>query len=162
MDIIKAEVSMKKGILDEVETEENEEYLSVGSSIKVYVWLIAFCGILIFIGWLAFFKPKPVVITETKPETKPIETKSTMYEEFVFEDDCTIGVTKQDYSEVVQTIRASDQTGWMNLIRFGKAYFIPAGTKAKVIDYTLTLRRVRILDGNFEGVDGWCAMEYVK
>lgn len=158
---------MKKGIFDLIEdvTDDNkdDEYLSTRATVRAYVWIVLVMGILIFIGWLAFFKPKPVVVSDLSPtKVSTSETTLDLYREFVFEEKCPIGVTKQAYSELTRSLMSGDNAGVTNLIYSGKAFIIPAGTRAKIIEYTVTLRRVRILDGDFAGQDGWCAMEHVK
>lgn len=158
---------MKKGIFDLVEsiTDDNksDEYLRTRDTVRAYVWIALFMGVLIFIGWLVFFKPKPIVVSDLVPTTESTtETNIDLYREFVFEEKCPIGITKQDYSELTRALMSGDNAGVTNLIYSGKAFIVPTGTRAKIIEYTATLRRVRILDGDFAGQDGWCAMEHVK
>ncbi len=72
-----------------------------------------------------------------------------------------IGITKDDEDEVVKLSVAEDSTGLVKMVLDNKAFMAKNCSKAKLIESTFTLRRVRILDGDTAGFDGWLPFEWV-
>jgi hypothetical protein len=70
--------------------------------------------------------------------------------------------TKDGYEEMAKAGRAHDTVGLRQMVLAGKVFAVPVGTRARVIDMSFAMRRVRILDGKYKDAAGWLPFEYVK
>ena len=70
--------------------------------------------------------------------------------------------TKDGYDEMAKAGRAHDTVGLRQMVLTGRAFVVPVGTQARVIDTSFAMRRVRILDGKQKDAAGWLPFEYVK
>jgi hypothetical protein len=75
--------------------------------------------------------------------------------------DVLIAVNKAAFDEVITFSVADDTRGLLNLVIQGRAFFVPSGTRVKVIDPGIFKTRVRVLDGPLAGWDGWVVPEFV-
>jgi RNA polymerase subunit RPABC4/transcription elongation factor Spt4 len=73
-----------------------------------------------------------------------------------------IAVSKSAFEEWTKARIAKDDPGMKELVLSGKIFFVQTGTKAKIIDRDYLIRKVRILNGDKEGIAGWVAADYVK
>jgi len=73
-----------------------------------------------------------------------------------------LSTTKDGYDDINKGLAARDKVGLVNLIRTGRAFTVKRGTRAKVIDVTFAMRRVRIMDGEKVNAAGWLPFEYLK
>jgi RNA polymerase subunit RPABC4/transcription elongation factor Spt4 len=73
-----------------------------------------------------------------------------------------ISVSKEAFEEWTKARVAKDDQGMKNLIFLGKVFFVSSGTQAKIIDREYLIRKVRILNGDKEGIAGWVSANYVK
>jgi len=70
--------------------------------------------------------------------------------------------TKDGHDEMAKAGRAHDTVGLRQMVLTGRAFVVPVGTQARVIDTSFAMRRVRILDGKHKDAAGWLPFEYVK
>ncbi len=73
-----------------------------------------------------------------------------------------LGRTKNDYDSMAKAYRADDSHGRAQLLLSGRAFKVPAGTKARIIDQSWTMRQVRILEGQSVGRAGWIPAEWAR
>lgn len=57
---------------------------------------------------------------------------------------------------------ADDMQGIQELLLSGKGFVVTSGTRVKVIDTAFGRRKVRILENEMNGKNGWVPMEFVK
>jgi hypothetical protein len=72
-----------------------------------------------------------------------------------------VAVDKDSQGQLTQAQAIKDQHAVVQLVLAGKVLSVMDGTKVKVIDATLTLRQIRILEGPYEGRSGWVPFEFV-
>ncbi|MHB1167005.1 MAG: hypothetical protein ACYC0N_00505 [Carboxydocellales bacterium] len=77
-------------------------------------------------------------------------------------EDILVGITKDALSEAINCISNKDEYGFRELVLSGQIYTVPSKTKAKVIDRSWTMNKVRILEGKHTGEAGWVIMESTK
>lgn len=75
--------------------------------------------------------------------------------------DLPVADSQETNSEFLAVLKANDEYGYQRLFALGRMYRVKNGTKALVLERTHTLARVRILDGNYQGRDGWLPVEFV-
>jgi ribosomal protein L40E len=71
-----------------------------------------------------------------------------------------LGVSKGAHDKALQALAVKDNYGLGMLVTSGEVFEIKSGTKVKVIDSSLTLYEVRVIEGPQEGRSGWCLREY--
>lgn len=74
----------------------------------------------------------------------------------------SLGIDLDSYNEMLKSTQANDKRGWAELVLAGKIFLVDCKTSVRVIDRSMFLRRVRILEGPQKDLAGWCAYEYVK
>lgn len=77
-------------------------------------------------------------------------------------DTVWLGTTKNNMSELVHAVTIKNQEAVNYLFSSGKAFSVPAYTKVIILDESLTLTKVRILEGKYMGEVGWTCYEWVK
>jgi len=65
------------------------------------------------------------------------------------------------YDDYLNAMTAQDKYGIAELLTANKLFLVLNGTRVKVIDREMGIRKVRVLDGEMEGRAGWTAMEFV-
>lgn len=73
-----------------------------------------------------------------------------------------VAVSKEAFDEWTKARVANDKYGMGLLLASGKILTPKRGTKVLVIDRATFIRKVRILEGEYVGMSGWVAVEYVK
>lgn len=69
--------------------------------------------------------------------------------------------TKEGYEAISRAASVNDQYGVLEMMSSGQYYPVKSGTKVLVIDATISLRKVRILEGIHEGRSGWTSSTFV-
>ncbi len=72
------------------------------------------------------------------------------------------GVTKADFEEIANSIRINDKMGATKAVLQGRAFFIEPNTRVLVIDKSLELVRIRVLEGPTAARDGWVLKKWVR
>ncbi len=72
-----------------------------------------------------------------------------------------IGATNDDLDEFIYNVSNDDESANGTLIYQGRLALVEKGTKVKILDRKLTTTKVRVLEGLFEGFEGWTIMEAV-
>jgi hypothetical protein len=68
----------------------------------------------------------------------------------------------EDMNEVMDALIAKDDIGLQKMKAAGKFFVCPARTRARLINNGVVARRVRILEGDYYGEDGWVSTEFVQ
>lgn len=71
-----------------------------------------------------------------------------------------VATTKEAEAEFSKALNNKDTHAYNQLFADGKMIRIPAGTKAMVIDRSMNMAQVRILEGSHEGRAGWVPVEF--
>lgn len=140
----------------------------------IFAGLVAF----MLIGQMFGLGVKPADDTETKPRTESERALDEYAKAPILEpgDIARIGEgtggvfmatdleSGKEYSKFTD---ANDDTGVQNLLRAGRLYMVHSGTRAKVLErehweLLNTIVRVRILDGDMAGQEGWVRDIYLK
>ncbi len=77
-------------------------------------------------------------------------------------EDVLLATTEKNFDDFMKASIAGDTMGATDVVLNGGAYYVVAGTKAKVIDTSVGKRKVRILDGGMVGKVGWIPFEYIS
>jgi hypothetical protein len=72
-----------------------------------------------------------------------------------------ISPSEEISSEVTSALIAKDWYGLQELMLNKGVFAVPNGTKVLVIDISIGLRKVRVLEGDMQYKAGWLPMEYV-
>lgn len=72
-----------------------------------------------------------------------------------------IFATKELYEQYMKAVNANDQYGKLAVMSSGGFYPVKSGTKALVIERTMTMSKVRILEGVSTGKAGWTPWEFI-
>ena len=72
-----------------------------------------------------------------------------------------LAVDEQAYDELSSAMMAKDSYGCQELVNSGKVFLVEEGTEVLIIDRTLYLVKVRILEGTNQGKAGWVIHEAV-
>ena len=79
-------------------------------------------------------------------------------------NDCTgqtiLGATKESQDKITTALVANDEIGLAQLVITREAFMVDNCTKVKVIDTAVSLRQVRILEGEQVGKSGWLPYEW--
>ena len=81
--------------------------------------------------------------------------------------DVIVGVDKAANEELTKMAVSKDTEGFAGMMLSGRAFVVPAGTRARLLDTNFTLGflptsvRVRILEGQFHGRDGVVPHEWL-
>ena len=75
-------------------------------------------------------------------------------------DNVLLGVTKDDFEELVKLAVAKDNVGVTKMVLDGRAFMVDKGTQARVIDAGFTAYEVRIMSGSHYGDSGWVPAEF--
>ena len=73
-----------------------------------------------------------------------------------------VAVDKTSFDDYLNAALIEDNYGINELVMQGRLFYVPNGTRVKVIDSTFTTRKVRILEGEWEGASGWVPVEWVR
>lgn len=77
-------------------------------------------------------------------------------------DNWALAVDKRAFDEWVSVCVAKDDAGMLGLMRTGRIFLVPVGTRVKVIDVGFGSVRVRVLEGDAKGMAGWVSYEFVR
>ncbi len=72
-----------------------------------------------------------------------------------------VGATKEDLDEFLTNVSNYDTSANSVMVYEGRLALVEEGTKVKVLDRRLSTTKVRVLEGLFEGFEGWTIMEAV-
>lgn len=72
-----------------------------------------------------------------------------------------IFATQELYEQYMKAVNANDQYGKLAVMSSGGFYPVKSGTKALVIERTMTMSKVRILEGVSTGKAGWTPWEFI-
>lgn len=72
------------------------------------------------------------------------------------------GTTTENYSELINYLVKKDDYGFQEMFLLGKAFTVPPGTKALVLERTIAQAKVRILDGTHKNEIAWVGIEQVS
>lgn len=73
-----------------------------------------------------------------------------------------LAIDEESHSKMLDAVNAKDQSGYNELVLAGKVFLVNCPIKVRVIDETIFMKRVRILEGPQKDLAGWCPFEYVK
>lgn len=73
-----------------------------------------------------------------------------------------LAITKEAQDKILKAVNAKDDIGLSQLLLTGEAFMVSNCTKIKVIDRSMFLRQVRVLEGEQFGKAGWMPYEWVK
>jgi hypothetical protein len=73
-----------------------------------------------------------------------------------------VAIDQAAFDEFTKARVANDQEGMVQMIAQGYIFSVDKNTKVRVIDSQMFIRKIRILEGNFQGKAGWVASEYIK
>lgn len=73
-----------------------------------------------------------------------------------------VATTKEADDEYSKALHSKDQIGYDLLFSSGKMFRVDAGTKALVIDRTVNMAQLRILEGKHQGKSGWVPIEFAR
>ena len=73
-----------------------------------------------------------------------------------------VAINEEAFEDFIKASVAEDKHGITLLLASMSVFGVKKGTKVLVVDRSLFKRKVRILDGDQEGMAGWVAMEHVK
>ncbi|MBA7670164.1 hypothetical protein ES703_78308 [subsurface metagenome] len=75
-----------------------------------------------------------------------------------------LGVDKKTLKEMNAAVIAKDTFGLDKLIKSGRIFTVPDGTKILMLDsgWSFLVEKVRILDGKYRGKAGWVPYERVR
>jgi hypothetical protein len=125
--------------------------------------LIGLTAILILI---IVFSSTPEKASQSYKTTKPYRGHTSGVGDEVRLDhgggDVLVAINKQAYKELVEAVAAKDKVGYNLMVAKGYAFFVPRGTRAKVIDMTIASRKVRIYEGEHYGRTGWIPYEWAR
>ena len=78
------------------------------------------------------------------------------------DDTVMLGVTKDNYNQLMKLSVAKDTEGVLQMVLNGQAILADSGTKIRVIDEDMFIKQVRFLDGKYYGQSGWTPNEFVS
>lgn len=78
------------------------------------------------------------------------------------DEDVLLATTEKNFDDFIKASVAGDTMGAAGIVLNGGAYYVTAGTKAKVIDTSVGKRKVRVLDGDMIGKVGWIPFEHIS
>lgn len=73
-----------------------------------------------------------------------------------------VATTLAAFDEWIKAQVANDSHGRTKLFASGEVFGVEKGTKVLIIDEVTLRRKVRILNGEKEGLAGWVAVDYIK
>jgi hypothetical protein len=73
-----------------------------------------------------------------------------------------MAIDEKAFEEWTKARAAKDTRGRESLIASGKIFAAEIGTTVAIIDTAGNGRKVKILNGPFEGRSGWVAVEHIK
>lgn len=73
-----------------------------------------------------------------------------------------VATTKEVDDEYSKALSSKDQIGYDSLFASGKMFRVDAGTEALVIDRSMNMAQLRILEGKHEGKTGWVPVEFAR
>ena len=76
--------------------------------------------------------------------------------------DLALGTTKAACEALTKAAVIGDRQGFMQIIMSGRGFGVPPGIKVLVLDRTIGLCEVRLLEGRFQGRSGWLEVEFVN
>jgi hypothetical protein len=77
-------------------------------------------------------------------------------------DDIPVATTQEIDDEFNKALTNKDVHGYNQLFAQGKMFRVKSGTKALVIDRTMNMSQVRLLEGTYEGKAGWLPVEFAR
>lgn len=73
-----------------------------------------------------------------------------------------VGATGQVAHQLAKALDANDRNRIGELVSKGEAFAVPAGVRVHVASEHYNERRIRILEGEHEGKEGWVPFEWLK
>ena len=98
----------------------------------------------------------------SKPEPKPSDIGATSTLSFAGDPEVLIAVSTYSFDSMSKALIAKDWMGLKQLLDAGLVYSVPDGTRVLVIDSEYGKRKIRVLEGESTGRDGWVVMEALK
>ncbi len=72
-----------------------------------------------------------------------------------------LAVTLEDLVELMKSAAEGNQEGYTTVFQDGRAFAVPGGTQAGIVENNAEVSLVQILEGDFEGAYGWLLSEWI-
>jgi hypothetical protein len=73
-----------------------------------------------------------------------------------------VSVTKDYVAVLAPVVATKNQAAVDQMVREGKAFLIPNGTRVKVVSESYNERQIQVLDGPLQGRTAWVPFEWLK
>jgi len=93
-------------------------------------------------------------------ESKPAESLSKM--EYIVESKCFAAISKDAFNKLNHVCNDKDQATLLDMISNGLVYVLPANLKVRLIDGGIAKSKIRILEGENEGIELYISSEFIK
>jgi hypothetical protein len=105
-------------------------------------------------------RPRPVA---TAPSPNPPDIGDTVRLVLPGADGIFVSNAEDEkaWDDMTAALLAKDDDGLSRMMARGRVFYVPPGTRARLLEIAVFSRKVRILGGDYSGQSGWVAQECV-